>query len=355
MQANQVKEVSIREVILVLQSYLVNGLRRWLWLLVGAALGAAYFAWSATQRTVSYEASTTFVVSKAQGGGGGLGSVLGQIGLGGGGGENNFYRVMNFATSRQLIYRLLLDTVSVDGAQDLMVNHLIDAYHLDEELQLQEGYGLTHLSASEIDSLSIKERALLKMMYGFVTMDKSNPVQKRIDEVTDMLTLVVKTPNEDLSLELVEGLYNSLEAFYKLESTGQSQATVTRLQEKSDSLLTELNRAEYQLATFNDTQMGLMSNRDMLRVNQLNRKIQLLSVAYGELMRNLETAKFTLSTQTPYFQAVDVPFKPLRRINPNPVNDGLMGALYGTVAALVLVSMFHFYQQVMEEPASANN
>jgi hypothetical protein len=352
MQTSSVKEVSIRDMIMVLRSYLHNAFRRWPWLLLGAALGAAWMAWSASQENIVYEAKTTFVVNKSEGGGGGISTVLGQIGIGGGGGETNFYRVMNYATSRQLIYGLLLDSAHVDGQDDLLANHLIRAFKLGEKFELEEMYGLTHLSANTIEALPIRERSLLKMLYGFLVMDKSVPLRKSIDEVTDMLSFILQTPSEELTLVLTEGLYQALEETYTRERTGQSQLTVSKLEVKADSILKELTKTEYTLATFNDTRLSLANQRDQLRTVQLRRQIQILTVAYGEMIRNLETAKFGLSNQTPYFQQVEVPFRPLRKIYPNPPYAGALGLIYGAFAALLLVSMVHFYRQAMAESAA---
>lgn len=321
--------------------------------MLGALIGAGWMAWSASQQDIIYEAKTTFVVNKSEGGGGGLSTVLGQIGLGGGGGGvTNFYRVMNYATSRQLVYELLLDSARVDGQDDLLANHLIVAFNLEEKLKLEEMYGFTRLTANTIEALPIKERSLLKMLYGFLVTDKTVPLRKSIDEVTDMLSFILQTPSEDLTLVLTEGLYEALEETYTRERTGQSKLTVNNLEAKADSILKELTRTEYTLANFNDTRLSLASQRDQLRTVQLNRKIQILTVAYGEMVRNLETAKFSLSNMTPYFQQVEIPFRPLRKIYPNPPYQGALGLVYGTIAALLLVSMVHFYQQAMAESSS---
>ena len=80
---------------------------------------------------------------------------------------------------------------------------------------------------------------------------------------------------------------------------------------------------------------------------QFNRKIQILSLAYGEIIRNLETAKFTLSTKTPFFQLVDEPFKPLLKMKANPIKNGIKGGALGVIIGFVLVGVVRFYRVAM--------
>ncbi|MFK8165205.1 MAG: hypothetical protein AB8H12_22355 [Lewinella sp.] len=352
MHPSQVKEVPIRKVIVTVQEYLWAGLRGWPWLLLGALLVGGYQAWEAYQRPIFYSANTTFVVNEDQGsGGGGLGSVLGQIGLGGGGGGggHNLKRIMAFATSKYLLNDLLLDTVTLKGTPDLLINHVITYGELAEKLELKLAFGIDQLSVNQVDSLSRQEGALLKAVYTYLTEDDEFPIVTDIADDTGMLTITAKTRDEDLTLELSTGLYQYISEFYRKETTGQSQATVTRLQSKADSILKELNAAEYQLASFTDTRLSLNNRRDQLKTVQLSRKIQILGLAYGEIVRNLETAKFTLSAKTPFFQLVDEPFKPLFKMKANPLKNGIKGGLLGGVLGFVFVGMMRFYQEAMSE------
>jgi hypothetical protein len=349
MQPSQVKEVSVREVIVTVQEYLWAGLRGWPWLLLGALLLGGYQVWEAYQRPIYYSANTTFVVNEDQGGGGGgLGSVLGQIGLGGGGGgSHNLKRIMAFATSKYLLNDMLLDSVTMKGTSDLLINHVITHGELLETLELDLAFGITQLSNDEVDSLSRKEGAVLKAVYSYLTESDEFPIVTEIADETGMLTITAKTRDEDLTLILSTGLYQYISDFYRKETTGQSQATVDRLQSKADSILQELNASEYQLASFSDTRLSLNNRRDQLKTVQLNRKIQILALAYGEIIRNLETAKFTLSAKMPFFQLVDEPFKPLFKMKANPLKNGIKGGIVGVILGFFFVGIMRFYKVAM--------
>ena len=80
-------------------------------LLVGSILGAkAYFS------EKKYEATLTFMVNDESGGGGsGLSTILGQFGLGGGGGSQNYKKIVEIANSNKILTGVLMSSSSVDG------------------------------------------------------------------------------------------------------------------------------------------------------------------------------------------------------------------------------------------------
>jgi len=350
---SRVKEISVRQIILTIQEYFWAILRGWPWLILGAVLMGGYMAWSTSQRETYWVAETTFVVNDDQGRGGGLGSVLGQIGLGGGsgGGGHNLQRIMAFTTSKYLLNQMMLDSTTIAEQEDLIINHVIRGCKLDETYLLSEIYGVSEITSNSIDSMTKTERSLLKMVYTHLTLSDEEPVVTDIDEETGMLTITTKTQEEELSLFLSKGLYQYISAFYTLESTGQSKASVGGLQAKADSILTELNSVEYQLARFTDTRLNLANQRDRLKMAQLNRKLTILTLAYGEVIKNLEASKFALSTKTPFFQLIDVPFTPLQKMTPSPLKAGIKGGFIGAIIASVLVALAYFYRLVMTDEA----
>ncbi len=350
MPTNEVKEISIRRSILTLQHYVSAGLKGWLWMLVGAVLVTTYMVWSALVMPAYYEAKVVFVVNENQGGGGsGIGSVLGQIALGGNGGGANLQRIKAFVTSRKLLNDLMLETVTINDKPDLVANHLIEVGELVEAFEMNPAFGPTSISGDSLLALSRAERSLMKTLYYYLVFSKERPLVANIEEVTDMLIVTIRTRNEDLSLYLAESLFRNLTNFYTEEATGPARISVERLQHKADSVLQALNAAEYQLASFVDTKLSLTNRRDQLRSFQLNRKISVLSTAYGEIVRNLETAKFSLDATTPFFKLIDSPFKPLSKRQKDPYEAAATGAVIGALLAFLLVIAVTYYKDIMQQ------
>ena len=301
MPAPEVREISLRRIILTARHYLAMGLRGWP-IILGAALAlAAYLTWVAVTTPVYYEAKVSFVVNNNSGPApGGLGGVLGQLSLGGGGGgASNPYRIISFITSRRLLNDVLLDSTTVGGHTDLAANHLMDVAELVELYDLNPTTGTVRISQDTIDHLSRKERSLLKLLYAYLSYGPDEPLRATNNEVTNVLSIWINTRDEELSLWLSEAIFAHLTDFYTAEATAPARFSVDRLEAKADSVLTQLNQYEYSLAKFQDTRLSLNNQRDRMQEVRLIRKVTILGEAYGEIVKNLEAAKFSLDGRNP--------------------------------------------------------
>ena len=121
MPQEQVQEISLRNAILTARHYLLAGLRAWLWVVLAALLMGGCFLYSALNSPVLYEARFSFVINNSQkSNSGGLGSVLGQLAIGGSSSGANLRRINSFVGSRELLNEVMLDSATVDGRADLI-------------------------------------------------------------------------------------------------------------------------------------------------------------------------------------------------------------------------------------------
>lgn len=342
-------DISLKQVFLRVGSYLRAGSRNWYWILLGGMLFAVLFAFFAMSESVTYESKVTFVVNEDSpaGGGGGVGAILGQFGLGGGGTDFNLEKIIALAKSQKMVNELLLDSLKINDKEDLVANHLLEVYNLTEEWELEDSYPGFKITANEIDKLNRTQRRVLKSLFRYSILGGDALIKITAEDVTGILSITAVTEDEELSLQLSERLYSGLSNFYTKESTGSSKATVNKLQSKADSIYRELSSAEYQLAAMLDTRLGITQKRNLVRQSQLNRKVNILSLAYGEVVRNLETANFALSNKTPFFQIVDAPFLPLPSNSVNVVERAIIGLLIGMIVVFSIIAIFHFYREVM--------
>ena len=349
MQHDEVHEISIREVILLIQDYLrVAWQRAWV-IVLAAVLVGGYWAYDAYRTPLNYEAKLTFLINDQEGGGG-LTSILGQFGLGGGEGEFNLNKIIALANSRGIAGTVLLDSLEVDGKDDLIANHLLREHELVEEWELDDPElpGPYLITDNNLDSLSQRQRRVMNRLYLYLTGPEGDPLIKTTsDENTNILKIVTVSRNEALSLALTEGLYEHLSEFYIEQTTGGSRRTVNKLQEKADSVLALLNGSEYNLAKTKDSRLGIIQSVTRVRETQLYRDVQIYSTMYGEVLKNLETASFALSTQTPFFKIVDQPFTPLPLLKPSWLKQGIYGGVLGGVVVTMLLMVGHFYREVM--------
>ncbi|MGB3548226.1 MAG: hypothetical protein WBA17_14725, partial [Saprospiraceae bacterium] len=304
MAPEEVHEISIREVILLIQDYLrVAWQRAWV-IVLAAVLVGGYWAYDAYTTPLQYEAKLTFLIND-QKGGGGLTSILGQFGLGGGEGEFNLNKIIALANSRGIAGTVLLDSLEIDGRNDLIANHLLREHELVDAWELEDSDepGPYLITTANLDSLSQRQRRVMNQLYFYLTGPEGEPLVKTSsDETTNILKIVSQSRNEALALALSELLYEHLSEFYIEQTTGGSRRTVDKLQEKADSVLALLNGSEYSLAKTKDSRLGIIQSVTRVRETQLYRDVQIYSTMYGEVLKNLETASFALSTQTPFFK-----------------------------------------------------
>jgi hypothetical protein len=102
-----------------------------------------------------------------------------------------------------------------------------------------------------------------------------------------------------------------LSTFYINKSVERQQETFDNLQHKVDSLRDLIYRKDYSLANIKDTYRNTWLNENAVPQIQVDRDIKVFSILYGEALKNLEFASFTLQTQTPFIQALDLPIIPL--------------------------------------------
>lgn len=339
------RDIPLKDLLLIIGDYLRECLRYWwLCLILGAMIGG-FLGWQARVTEVTFVAPITFALNSASGGGG-VGSLLGQFGFETGGGTSaSPDKILALAKSQKIIHTVLLDSVVVDGGRDRIANHLIRVYDLPTVWELTgDPQKIIH---GEIAEMKKEERALLKRLHNFVLSDDENIIRINSDGDTDILRVTARTLNEDLSLAITLSLYDKLSSFYTQESTGSSRASVEKLRYKADSVANALAEAEYQLAAAQDTRLDIQQQRGLLRQAQLSRQVQILGLSYAEILRNLETADFALSSRTPFFQTIDVPFTPLYKDKPNWKLQLVYGGVGGVFIGMLLVSLLKFYRTLM--------
>ena len=272
-----------------------------------------------------------------------MGSILGQFGLGGGGSEYNLEKMLHLAESQKMIFATLVDSVDLDGNANLIGNHIIRIYNLEEEWGYSEKGETAQLPHDEFSDYSRDDRKLMLRLYRrLLDRNEGALLSTSSDSGTGILEIKSSTLNEDLSLALTERLYAHLSNFYILESTGNNRATIKRLEAKADSIGILLNTKEYALAQTRDRGAGLIRQRDQVRQAQLQREVGMLTLAYGEVLQNLERASFALGNNTPFFQVIDAPFTPLPRVQTDWRTALIGGGFLGGFLVAVVLSAVKF-------------
>ena len=318
--------------------------RRWWWALVLAALAAGAIGYYVAANTPdTYRAKLTFLVNEEDGGLGAVTGLLGTFGLGGAGKAYNLNKIVALSKSDKLLRRVLLDTVALDGRDDLLANHIIEVQGLAEEWGLSPGAAI---DGPTLEEMSDTARLLLRSVSTYTT--ESGVLEVGTDDETGILTIESTFRSEALSLYVTQRLYGVLASFYTAQSVSGRKATVDKLSAKADSLEAVLQSAEAQLARRTDTRLGIIGQEPRLRETRLQREIPIIAAAYGQVLTNLETSSFALSTVTPFFSTVDVPYTPLPVVKTKPILAAFGGAFAGLAIAFLVLAAAHFLAHVRE-------
>ncbi len=335
-------EITLKELILKLKEFWAYLWERKISIVIVALLMAAIFAIKSKMKPVEYQASLTFMVDEDTGGGG-IGGILSQFGLGGGGSEYNLQKILTLSKSMRIASEVLLDTGVVDGKADLYGNHIIDIYEFhDKKSWKKPENGLDGFYFGDASRSQLSQNIALKSIFAKVIGGKKtkNPLySSSVNDDTGIMTLSVKSESADLSLGLVKNFFKHLSEYYISKSTEKTESTLTILKAKTDSIFSLLNQKQYALAQFKDKNRGIYLNKIKTQEQRLMTQITALQMAWGESLKNQEMADYALKEQTPFIQPIDVPFAPIE-----PIPNSLLKALIigGFLGGFLAVAYFIF-------------
>jgi len=103
------------------------------------------------------------------------------------------------------------------------------------------------------------------------------------------------------------------------------------LEERADSVKLELAAAEARLARFEDRSSNILLRQNIIRGQELNRQVLILSTLYAEVVKNKETAAFLLANEKPAFNLIDAPLEPLNKTTESWVSALVIGGLLGVI------------------------
>lgn len=349
-------EITLKEVILKIQEFILEAWRH-KWWIVAAGLGfAAVFLIRAMLEKPTYTATLTFMVNEDEGGSmGGIATILGQFGLGTGAraGRYNMDKIVALARSRKIVQGVLFDRVDIGGEEDYIANHIIKLYDYHENWKEDTLLQNFYFTRDSVDLFDRAERRALMAMHGQIV---GNPEQKvegflsiSYNDDTGILSMGAKSEVESLSIAIAEAGYRKLSKFYVDKTIEQQKLTVDNLQFKVDSIGAALTRTEQELAQFQDRSQGVMLRSDDLRRQRLSREVQMLTIMYGESIKNLETASFLLKNSTPVFQLVDRPMSPIQPLMASKLKAIVLGGFLGGFLSLVFIFIRKVFRDAMNE------
>ena len=149
------------------------------------------------------------------------------------------------------------------------------------------------------------EEALIQAIGSSVSLD--------IDKKEGYMTLTVRGSEPLQTAELALKAQQLLQSEVTRFRTEKAQAQLEYVQARYDEIKEETESYQFQLATLKDKSKQITSARSALEKERLQQKYTISSTIFGEMAKQLETAKMQVKKDTPVLavvQPVTVPHKP---------------------------------------------
>ncbi len=307
------EEHVLREVILAFRDYQkeYKSSRRLILLIFIPVLG--FFTYKQFFLPPLYTAKASFMLNESGGDQSGIASILGQFGIATPGQQVNLQKILEIAKTRTIAENLFFKSEIIDGKSDLLANHTIQNLQENNEwmrvslFQKKNDYENFRFVRTAKDSFNFQENVALKKLHH----EFLKKMTTAYNEKTGIMELAVQTSNQELSLLLCRTLFDELSHFYIDKTIQKQRETYDNLKRKVDSIRAIIHAKDYSLADIKDTYRNVWTSKELVPQTQVDRDIRTLSLIYGEALKNLEIASFTLQNQTPFIQALDLPVKPL--------------------------------------------
>lgn len=348
------EEVTLRDILLLIGDYSRYFLRRWYVFLLFGLLGGGWFAWQAYHTEGLYGANLRFSLNEdSSGGGAGLGSVLGQFGLGGGSSGPNYLKMVEIARSPSVFNELLFDSIAVGADTILLANYLIDLYGFHEgwaESDQMAGFLFTRNDPVAFDRRENRAmKSLQSKLRGNSGMGIEGLCEIEFDGEAGIIKMTVNTLSENLTLHLARRWYEALSKLYVLQSIAPQKRTLTVIKTKVDSIRGVLDVLQGRYARLEDRRSGVVLRSNLTEIDRIQRELGLNQIIYGESVKNQEQARFLLANQTPAFAIIEAPVEPISINEPSLITSTAKGGIIGGILAGIILFGLKLYRDTINE------
>ncbi len=342
-------EIQLKDILIKLSEYKTYLLKKKFTIIGFSFLFFIIGIFIAISKETKYNAELTFVVEGEKGGGslGAMSGIASQFGFDIGGSESATFsqsNILELLKSRGVIENALLQNIKVNGKEDLLIEHYLELNKVKESwLENDDFYGISYHDKSTFihDSISggVWKDIIKNKLFVELESDEAN-----------IITLSYLSVNDEFAKGFVESLIGEMRKMYISHQTAQANNTLGFLQNRADSVFSELELAEEDFARIKDINQRIVKASGRLKELQLMRRVEVLNAMYLEIVKNLELSKITLLNQTPIINIIDKPVLPLEE---EKISKTLAGLLGGFLGGFLSVCFFIFRKLFKDALAEA--
>lgn len=342
-------EIQLKDILIKLSEYKTYLLKKKFTIIGFSFLFFIIGIFNSIYTETRYNAELTFVVEGEKGVGslGAMSGIASQFGFDVGSGSSATFsqsNILELLKSRGVIVSALMQSSKLNGKEDLLIEHYLELNKIKESwLQNEDFEGVSfHVSKSIVhDSISGAVWASI--------IENKLIVELESDDA-NIINLSYSSLDDEFAKSFVETLINEMSKMYISHQTAQANNTLDFLQNRADSVFSELELAEEDFARIKDINQRIVKATGRLKELQLMRRVEVLNAMYLEIVKNLELSKITLLNQTPIINIIDKPVLPLEE---DKISKTLAGLLGGFLGGFLSVCFFIFRKLFKDALAEA--
>lgn len=341
-------EVSLKEIIIKakeITSFLYT--KKWILGAMSMLSGVIGFVYAHFQEP-TYKATLTFALAEGDGSSGGVGALASQFGfdLGtSGSGAFTGDNVLELMKSRTLFEKTMLSTLDSGKTPKTLIERYLETHTKQTPTKANEPPAV-QFSGPNTNTLNLYQDSFISVLHKTITKDVL--VVQKIDKKLSIIKVEATDTDPVFAKELVEKLSENVTKFYIETKNRQSKKTIEKLERKVDSVRFELGKNMVGLASQVDNNELIVKKAPRVSEAKRQVEIQLLTIMYGELVKNLETTKTLLSKDQPLVEVIDTPKYPLDRKKKSRIVSAIVGFFIGLFMSTIITILIRAYKNIMD-------
>lgn len=340
-----IKELTLKEIFLQINSWLKYLISKWLYILICIAVGLVIGFGMSKFSKPRFKANSNFVLENVGSSGmGDLGSAFGLSGNSNAGLFTSLDNIIWLYNSDELLTKTLLSPVMEgENEGELLINIFTKtSKKLQNIIEDYPEYKNIYFNLKDTSDFNPTQIKYLRACISVLKSD--NLTVKKVEKTDNIVSVLVEADNEVFAYSFNKNLVQNVNTFYVESKTKKRKENVDKLQLKVDTLKAAIDRNMYEVAETTDQNPFPNPHLKVLNVEpqKQNIDVQVLSNLYIQATQNLELAKNELSKETPIIQLVDEPILPL----PTKKMGMKTGMTYGGILGFILPLLFFIGRKI---------
>jgi hypothetical protein len=299
----------------------------------------AGFIYAKFQKPI-YKSNLTFALDSGSGesdfsGAAGIASQLG-FSIGGSGNVFSNDNIVGIMLSRRIIEKVLTSDLEFDSHKTTMIEFYLNTSGFRNKFSKNDPLKNVHFNYKQ-NTLSYNrahKKVLLMIYEEFKNLHIS--VSKQ-DKRLNIFSVQVKSYDENFTKIFTDRLVEETNTYYQAVCSKKAKDVVEILEKRVEEMKSRLSVNIAEKAEIQDANINPAINRALAPIQKKQFDIESYFLAYQELFKNLETARFQYLNKIPLMQIIDEANYPMQRESQGSIRTSLIFAFATSVLLMLLI------------------